>query len=207
VLSFASLLEAKEVFMRSARITPTALPLSEPLANQMAKLIPPGMPPPQLFLSVARNAGLFEFMVSSGLIGPTGLMDRRTLPKDVRETLILRTCVATGNDYEFNLHVQTISERMGLSMAQIDDIRLDDISSSLWREDLRILIRVVDSLVKTLKLQNSLYAEANQHFSEEDLIEITQLVGLYTGVAMMVGLIRPELDRYHPKSVFTTKAI
>jgi 4-carboxymuconolactone decarboxylase len=193
--------------MSSARITPTATPLSEPLAIQMAKLLPSGMPPPQLFLSVARNAGLFEFMVSSGLIGPTGLMDRRTLPKDVRETLILRTCVATVNDYEFNIHVQTISERMGLSMAQIEDVRLEVVSPALWRDDLRILTRVVDSLVKTLKLQDDLYAEAHQHFSEEDLIEITQLVGLYTGVAMMVGLIRPELDRYHPKSVFTTKAI
>jgi 4-carboxymuconolactone decarboxylase len=193
--------------MSSARITPTATPLSEPLAIQMAKLIPPGMPPPQLFLSVARNAGLFEFMVSSGLIGPTGLMDRRTLPRDVRETLILRTCVATGNDYEFNLHVQTISERMGLSMAQIEDVRLEVVSPALWRDDLRILTRVVDSLVKTLKLQDDLYAEAHQHFSDEDLIEITQLVGLYTGVAMMVGLIRPELDHYYPKSVFTTKVL
>jgi 4-carboxymuconolactone decarboxylase len=182
--------------MTISRIAPTATPLIEPLASQMAKLIPPGMQPPQLFLSVARNTGLFEYMVSSGLIGPTGLMDRRTLPKDIRETLILRTCVATGNDYEFNLHVQTISERMGLSKEQIEDVKLEVVSPKLWREELRVLTRVVDSLVKTLKLDDALYEHARQHFSEESLIEITQLVGLYTGVAMMVGLIRPELDRY-----------
>jgi 4-carboxymuconolactone decarboxylase len=105
-----------------SRIVPIVTPLTEPLGSQMAKLILPGMRPPQLFLSVARNTGLFEYMVSSGLIGPTGLMNRRTLPNDVHETLMLRTCVATGNDYEFNLHVQTISERMGLSKVQIEDV-------------------------------------------------------------------------------------
>jgi 4-carboxymuconolactone decarboxylase len=191
--------------MSSTRIAPVSAPLSESLASQMAILMPPGMPPPKLFLSVARNSKLFDFMVASKLIGPTGLMDRRTLPKDVRETIILRTCVATGNDYEFNLHVQTISERMGLSMEQIEDLKLDVVSPTLWREDLCLLTRIVDSMVKVFKLQDDLYEEAKHHFSEEELIDITQLVGLYTGVAMMVGLIRPELDRYRSGQVFTTK--
>ncbi len=108
--------------MATTRIVPVEEPLSEPLASQMAKLLPRGMPAPQLFLSVARNAGLFGYMVDSGLVGPTGLMDRRSLPKELRETIILRTCVATANDYEFNLHVQTISGRMGLSDAQVEQI-------------------------------------------------------------------------------------
>jgi 4-carboxymuconolactone decarboxylase len=189
--------------MTTTRIAPTSLPLSEPLASQMAKLIPASMPAPQLFLSVARNTGLFEFMVSTGFIGPTGLMDRRTLPKDVRETLILRTCVATRNDYEFNLHVQTISERMGLTMAQIEDVKREAVSPSVWRNDLEVLTRIVDSMVINLNITDDLYAEATQHFTEEQLIEMTHLIGLYTGVAMMVGLIRPALDRYRPGGVFT----
>lgn len=189
--------------MSSSRIVGIPEPLTEPLASEMAKLIPKGMPAPKLFLSVARNASLFAFMVESGLIGPTGLMDRRTLTKDVRETLILRTCVATGNDYEFNLHVQTISARMGLSAAQIDDVRSEQMSSALWRDELLILMKLVDALVKHLNVSDELYASIRQHFSEEELIEITQLIGLYNGVAMMVALIRPEFDRYQPGPVFT----
>ena len=188
--------------MSTPRITATCEPLAEPLAGQMAKLIPPGMPAPKLFLSVARNSGLFGFMVESGLIGPTGLMDRRTLAKNVRETLILRTCVATRNDYEFNLHVQTISARMGLSAQQIDDIRSEKISATLWPLAMRVLADFVDSLVKQLSVSDDLYASARSHFSEEDLIEMTQLVGLYTGVAMMVGLVRPEFDRYQAGPLF-----
>lgn len=193
--------------MSPPRIVAVPEPLANPLASQMAKLIPPGMPAPKLFLSVARNASLFAFMVESGLIGPTGLMDRRTLAKDVRETLILRTCVATRNDYEFNLHVQTISSRMGLSMAQIDDVRSEQLSSALWRGELVILVKLVDALVKHLNVPDELYASARQCFSEDDLIEITQLVGLYTGVAMMVALIRPEFDRYQAGPVFTVSKL
>ena len=65
--------------MSTPRINPVTEPLTGPLAEQMARLIPAGMAAPQLFLSVARNAGLFGFLVDSGLIGPTGLLDRRIL--------------------------------------------------------------------------------------------------------------------------------
>ena len=51
--------------------------------------------------------------IDSGWLGPTGLLDRRVLPARLRELLILRTCVAAGNDYEWQLHVNTISARMG----------------------------------------------------------------------------------------------
>lgn len=181
--------------MPTTRISPLTEPLQEPLAGHMAKLLPPGMPAPQLFLSVARNAGLFGFLVDSGLIGPTGLLDRRVLPKDLRETVILRTCVATCNDYEFNLHVQTISARMGLSPAQIADLRAAQPSDKLWPASLLAVIQLVDAVVRRT-VDDATYARARTHFSEEFLIEITQLAGLYVGVAMLVALIRPQLDTY-----------
>ena len=56
----------------------------------------------------------------------------------------------------------------------------------------------------TRDVPDSIYAEARQCFSESDLIEVTQLVGLYTGVAMLAGLIRPRFDHYQPGAVHTT---
>lgn len=182
--------------MPATRILPVPEPLEPPLAAHMAKLLPAGMPAPQLFLSVARNAGLFGFLVDSGLIGPTGLLDRRVLAKDLRETIILRTCVATNNDYEFNLHVQTISARMGLSPAQIADVRAVQPSADHWPPHLLAAMLLVDALVRRLQLGDEEFAQVRAHFSEEALIEMTQLTGLYTGVAMLVALIRPQMDSY-----------
>lgn len=105
------------------RITPRPKPLPPDLAERMARLVPAGMAPPQIFLTVARHGELFKEMVDSGWLGPTGLADRRRLAPALREAVILRTCATARCGYEFNLHEQTISRRMGLSDAQIADLR------------------------------------------------------------------------------------
>jgi alkylhydroperoxidase family enzyme len=180
----------------SPRIAPAAEPLSPAITRALGRLLPPGMPAPQLFLTVARNEGLFAFLVDSGLLGPTGLLDRRFVPRPLRECVILRVCVASGNDYEFNLHVQTISERMGLSKAQIEDVRRKQPTASLWSPEQCAAMRLVDDLVPGLRVSDEAYRECRGVFDEAMLIELTQLVGLYTGVAMLATLARPAMDRY-----------
>lgn len=190
--------------MDTPRIEPLADPLPAPVAERLAWLLPAGMAAPRLFLTVARNPGLFAWLVDAGLLGPSGLADRKTLANPLRELLILRTCVAARNDYEFNLHVQTISRRMGLSEAQIDDLRRPAPSDALWGAGERAAMRLVDSLVQRLQVDDDVYAEARAHFDEAMLIEMTHLVGLYTGVAMLVALARPAFDAYRPGPPFTT---
>jgi hypothetical protein len=73
------------------RIAPVTAPYSAALADRFATLLPPGVEPPVLFRAVARNEGLFNHLVDSGLLGPTGLLDRRALPAALREALVLRT--------------------------------------------------------------------------------------------------------------------
>jgi alkylhydroperoxidase family enzyme len=165
----------------------------------MARLLPPGMPPPQLFLTVARNEALFTDLVDSGLLGPTGLLDRRRLSPALREAVILRTCVAARCDYEFNLHVQTISARMGLSEAQIDDLRAATPHPDLWSAELLAALRLVDGLVTRLAVDDATFVAARAQFSDETLLDITQLVGLYTSVAMLAALARPAFDCYRPR--------
>ena len=196
----------------SPRIDPVAPPYSPALAERFARLVPPGMTPPAIFRAVARNESLFLHLVDSGWLGPTGLLDRRELPARLRELLILRCCVATGNDYEWHLHVDTISARMGLTPAQIADTRsaaleapawsADEraaaalMGSPLWSEAEHAALALVDALVKRLDVDDALYARLRTHYDEAALIEMTQLIGLYTGVAMLVALARPQRDDY-----------
>jgi alkylhydroperoxidase family enzyme len=175
------------------------------MAERMARIFPVELPLPQLYRTMARNEALFARLVDMGLIGPTGLLDRRTLPKALRETIVLRTCVAARNDYEFNLHVQTISERMGLDLEQIDDIRADVPSPALWSARARAAMRLVDGLVARIEVDDETFELARMHFDEPTLIEIVQIVGLYTGVAMQVALMRPRFDHYRPGPAVTTR--
>ena len=178
------------------RIPPLQVPLPDAVAQRMTRLVPPSVTPPSLFRAVARNEGLFNFLVDSRLIGPTGLLDRRVLDAALREALILRVCVACGNDYEWRLHVGTISARMGLSPEQIVDTRAAVPDARLWSEAQLAAMALADALVATRQVDDALFARLRAHFDDARLIELTQLVGLYAGVAMLVALVRPELDAY-----------
>lgn len=180
----------------SPRITPHPLPLPADLARRMDRLLPPGFPPPQIFLTVARHGELFKEMVDSGFLGPTGLADRQRLAPLLREAVILRTCAMNRCGYEFNLHEQTISRRMGLSDEQIADLREPAPDTALWTPDLLAVLRLVDGLVQRVEVDDATWAAVREHFDDAALIEITQLVGHYTGVAMLAALARPALDRY-----------
>ena len=178
------------------RIAPLEAPFTPALAERFARLMPPTMTPPVLFRAVARNAGLFNFLVDSRLLGPTGLLDRRGLDAALREALILRVCVACGNDYEWQLHVGTISARMGLSPEQVADTRAAAPDARLWPAATLQAMALADALVQTRRVEEMLFSRLRAHFDEAQLIELTQLVGLYTGVAMMVALVQPALDDY-----------
>ena len=178
------------------RIEPVEVDLKEPLKSKMAKIFPAALPSPNLYRSVARNESLFIDMIDTRFIGPTGLMDRKTIPSRLRELLILRTCTLAGNEYEFNLHERTISEKMGLTKAEIDDLKTKSVDRTLWPDAEASLISLADELVSTLSVSDPVFEQALEHFSAAELIEMTQLVGLYTSVAMLVSLIRPETDPY-----------
>ena len=179
-----------------SRIQPLRAPYSTPIRQRMERLLPPGMTPPELFRTVARNEGLFVHLVDSGWLGPTGLLDRRVLPRRLRELLILRTCVAARNDYEWQLHVTTLAAAMGLSDPQIDDTRSPVPDAALWSPSEVAAMALVDALVPGLEVGDALFDRLREHFDEPTLIEMTQIVGLYAGVAMLVALARPDADHY-----------
>ena len=190
-----------------SRIEPLRPPYSPAVRQRMESLLPPGVAAPTLFRTVARNEGLFVHLVDSGWLGRTGLLDRRVLPRPLRELLILRTCVAARNDYEWQLHVGTIAAAMGLSDAQIDDTRSPVPDASLWAPHELAAMALVDALVPGLDVSDALFARVRDHFDEPTLIEMTQLVGLYAGVAMLVALARPDADGYvRPRAMNKSEA-
>ena len=104
--------------------------------------------------------------------------------------------VIVPNDYEWQLHVGTISARMGLSPEQIADTRSAEPAADLWSEGQRAALALADALVHERRVDDALFARSRACFDDVQLIELTQVIGLYTGVAMMVALVQPELDAY-----------
>ena len=85
---------------------------------------------------------------------------------------------------------------MGLSKPEIEDLKNPCVDDDLWPTAERALIAMTDELVQKISLSDEVFERLSEDYSEAEIIEMVQLVGLYTTVAMMVALIRPEFDHY-----------
>ncbi|WP_083913153.1 carboxymuconolactone decarboxylase family protein [Nocardia concava] len=180
-----------------SRVAPVEAPYSEALQERFGQVLPPNVEPPVLYRIVARNESLFLNLVDNGTLGATGLFDRGTLGQRLRELLILRTCHAATNDYEWNLHVGIgLSALMGLSVEEIADTREEKPAVETWSPAELLAMELADALVRRIAVEETLFERLREHFDEPTLIEMTQLIGWYTTVAMQVALTRPTLDRY-----------
>lgn len=177
-----------------SRIAAVSEPYSAALQQRFARVVPEGLKPPLSYRIVARNEPLFLDLVDSGALGLTGLFDRGLLPPRLREILILRTCVAAGNDYEWQMHVDWLSTRMGLDATEIAATRSATPDPNLWSPAERTAMDLADALVRRINVDDALFARLRQHFDDPTLIEMTQLIGWYTIVALHVALaaLRPH---------------
>lgn len=182
--------------MKKRTVEPLPLPLSKNIKNTMDKIFPKNIPSPNLYRIVAKNEPLFKELIESEFIGKTGLFDRKRLSPELREKIILRTCVATKNEYEFNLHVDTISQKMGLTIKQIEDMKKPNLNLDYWNKEDIALFDMIDSLVKQIKVSDTVFDNVSRYYNESLLIEIIHIIGLYTGVAMLVAFCNPQFDNY-----------
>jgi 4-carboxymuconolactone decarboxylase len=182
--------------MQNNRIQPLSIPLNENLQNSMDKIFPSNLPSPILYRIVAKNEALFKELVETRFIGPTGLFDKKRIAPLLREKIILRTCVATNNWYEFALHEETISLKMGLTCSQITNIKNQEINTDFWDEKDILTFKLIDKLVHHVAITDDEFLAISAYYEEPELIDIIHIIGLYTGVAMIVAFTNPTLDNY-----------
>lgn len=182
--------------MSMNRIKPLEIPIEQEIQGLMNRIFPKNIPSPNLYRIVAKNKNLFQYLIETKFLGKTGLYDSGRIKPDLREKIILRTCVCSKNRYEYLLHVKTISLKMGLNPKQLKDILRDTPSKDLWSSSEITLFELIDTLVKDIHVSNELFDKVKTYYKESEIIEIIMLIGFYTMVAMLVEVARPEPDDY-----------
>lgn len=177
-------------------IAPLEIPLSEEIQEWMDQIFPKTLPSPNLYRIVAKNAPLFQELITTRFIGPTGVFDKGRMSPKLRELLILRTCRANDNLYEYTLHQGTISQKMGLTRQQIDDVWNPTVDPKLWETSELRLFDLIDCLIDKNDISDQLHGSLSEHYTESELIEIILLIGFYTSVSMLVQFAKPALDHY-----------
>jgi alkylhydroperoxidase family enzyme len=157
------------------RIEPVHPPYEPPVADFLAKWMPPGfaVEPLALFRTLARSLPLTERMrpLAAGLL-------RGTLPLRQRELIILRACARCGAEYEWGVHVSAFAAAAGLSDAEVAATARADGADAFSGDDAN-LVRLVDALHDTGTVPPALYDALAAAHPPEQLIELVVLAGFY----------------------------
>lgn len=179
--------------MSTARIQPVTPPYSQPLQEAFDVVMPPGMPALNIFRTVGRNPRVLSRMVKGGLL------DKGSITLAQRELVILRSCAACHAEYEWGVHVAAFAAKAGFSPAQLSDTCSSRPDAALWSAQQRSIIAMVDELHADAQISDATWSGLAAEFSDDQLVELVMLAGLYHAVSFVVNGLRIENETFAPR--------
>ncbi|WP_339832520.1 carboxymuconolactone decarboxylase family protein [uncultured Parvibaculum sp.] len=173
-----------------ARIEPAARPYDDDMERTLEKLMPPGVEPLVLFRTLARNPRVFRRFMAGGLL------DKGTLSLREREIVIDRACARCGGEYEWGVHIAFFGERVGFGPAEVAATVAPGADADCWNAREKLIVRLVDQLHDTSTVDDDLWMTLKTAFSDEQLLEMIVLAGLYHMVSFVVNATRLPLEDY-----------
>ena len=178
--------------MKHTRIAPVEPPYAEEIAEQLTRMMPPGLEPIKLFRTVAHNPRLLQKMWASNLL------DKGSITLRERELVILRTCARCGAEYEWGVHVAYFGQRAQLTDEEAAATVHGSPASSVWSESESLLIGLVDELHETNRVSDGLWDAAAAYWCPDQLLEIIMLIGLYHTVSFLINGVQIEPEEFAP---------
>lgn len=181
----------------AARVDPVHPPYPAEIAEQLAGMMPPGVPPILLFRTFVRNLPMTEAM--SGW-GRYELGKRLSLTLRDREIVIDRTCARCGCEYEWGVHVAFFASRAGLSGEQITSLTHGTAADPCWTgERDRLLIEAADALHDTADIGASLWRRLDRVLRREQLLDLLMLAGWYHAISFTANAARVGCEDGAPR--------
>ncbi len=163
------------------RISPLTEPYAPDIAELLATMMPPGVPPIALFRTFAHNPRMARAM------GPWGryeLSRELSLTLRQREIVIDRVCARLGCEYEWGVHVAVFSDKAGLSREQIRSLTRGGAEDRCWEEPIeRALIAAVDQLCASATIDDDVWTALSVHLDSAQRLDLCMLAGWYHAVA------------------------
>ena len=172
------------------RVEPVPPPFPPELQAVFDRIMPPGIPPLALFTTLARVPRIYDrFRAGS-------LLDRGPVSLRHREIVINRTCGRCGCAYEWGVHVAFFGERVALTPEQVRATVRGEAGNSVWSDEERLLIRMVDELHDSANLSDEVWGALAATFSVEQIFELIALVGFYHTVSFFANGLRLAPEHY-----------
>ena len=151
------------------------------------KNVPPAV---QALLDARPPRNIFRMMAHAPALMP-GIMEltgavlyRAKLDPVLRELVILRVGHLCGSGYEVAQH-RKISQAIGLPQEKIDGTARD-VESRIYSEKEQLVLRMTEQVVRKVKADDALFAEAAAALGNELMMELLIVIGLYVMLARVL---------------------
>ena len=94
------------------------------------------------------------------------------------------------------MHVAFFADKVGFGEEEIAATVAADTDASCWTPRERLILRLVDQLHDTSNVDDDLWSQLKAEFSDEQLLELVVLTGLYHMVSFTVNALRLPLEPY-----------
>jgi alkylhydroperoxidase family enzyme len=138
-----------------------------------------------IFLTMANHPGLMRrFMPYGGK-----LLMKGKLPARDRELVVLRTAWLCRSDYEWGQHA-----RIGREAGLTDDELARIPTGAGWSDADGLLLKATDELAIDHRLSDATWAALADRYDDQQMIELTLLVGSYAMLAGMLNSVGVERE-------------
>lgn len=180
-----------------ARIEPLSAPFAPEVAEALAPMMPPGVPPIALFRTFARNLPMARAMHGWGSYE---LSRALSLSMRQRELVIDRVTARCCCEYEWGVHVAFFAGRVDLTTEQVSSLTHGTSADPCWTEPgERALIDLVDALHDHADADDATWAAAAEHLSEAQLLDTCLLTGWYHAISFAANAARVRLEDGAPR--------
>lgn len=152
-----------------------------------------GRPPLLLFRTVARNPRVLQRMMAGGLL------DRGSISIRSRELMILRTTARCGAEYEWGVHLAIYGGKAEWTKEQIHSTVHGGADDPGWSKEDRLVIRLADQLHDTATVDEGLWGDLSADFTDDQLVELIMLAGLYHAVSFMANAAGGQHEAVAPR--------
>jgi alkylhydroperoxidase family enzyme len=173
------------------RLPPIEPPYDAAVAEDFARLMPPGMAPLALFRTLAHNPRVLHRVRKGGLLDPGSITVRQ------RELVILRTTALCGAEYEWGVHVAVFATAAGLAGDQLAATVSGE--RAAFAPDEQLLIELCDALHAAAAVPDALWQRLAAVYRPEQLVELVALAGQYHMISYVTNALAIELEPFAPR--------
>lgn len=181
--------------MSRARIAPLDPPYDEDVQKSLEKLMPPGIEPLRIFRTLVHNRDMADRM----RVFASGLLNKGSLEPNHREIVLHRTCARCCAEYEWGVHAVFYAQQLGWSDAKLAATVHGSAEDSVWTPEESLLIRLADELHDSATISDDLWAGLAAHWSEEQIVELLMVAGMYHLISYVCNGLRIEHEAFAPR--------